>query len=533
MAIKESTQGQLACTIIPLNHSQALASAGEAGTKTVGSRDDQSVEKASEDQHETTFTSHIEALQLVLPLDHPNIASPEKVYATNNSLYIFHELYAGETLVEYMKRKKNKLLETEAALILHQIVSAVKYLHAHEIVHRNLKPENIILVSLAYGTRVLLTNFENARHLPLFGINETKVKQQYRNDLVSIDAISIAMLTGDINAWQRIGPNSSIPFSKELFFNALRCQSISEHAINFIFTLAPGKNAASSTAETAYDHKWFINEPMVNILNQLKQRLNKIHAYYKPPESHPIELLPGHSCDVSGYNISRNLRQKSVNADRARKSHDIPVTPHYRPFYRDLYQKSGIWPECVKGYKTSDELKSAMSQWSSDSETSAASQDENFERLKSTKSKKRRKLSKSLSTIPAYTSNQTLTFSPTSASCNNKISKASRRRSASLQRIRRSGESSQVLPIRPALVRSSSFIHVNDPREDEPTDSTNDNSNMLPPSRSQLSTLAASDYSPQLANTSRPRKRRRSSIYDIDEDEELVSSVPASNSQVK
>lgn len=72
---------------------------------------------------------------------------------------------AGD-LLSYLEFKGGKLYDTEAAVIVRQIVIAVDYLHCNNIVHRDLKPDNVLMTSLMSGCRVVLTDFGCARYVP-------------------------------------------------------------------------------------------------------------------------------------------------------------------------------------------------------------------------------------------------------------------------------------------------------------------------------------------------------------------------------
>lgn len=54
--------------------------------------------------------------------------------------YIVLELLKGGELLSRI-RKKNCFTETEASQIMHQLVSAIHFMHTHGVVHRDLKPE--------------------------------------------------------------------------------------------------------------------------------------------------------------------------------------------------------------------------------------------------------------------------------------------------------------------------------------------------------------------------------------------------------
>lgn len=79
--------------------------------------------------------------------------------------YIFQELVTAGDLFSYLEKKNGRLMEVEAAVIVRQIVIAVKFLHEKNIVHRDIKPDNILMTTLAVGCRVVLTDFGCARRI--------------------------------------------------------------------------------------------------------------------------------------------------------------------------------------------------------------------------------------------------------------------------------------------------------------------------------------------------------------------------------
>lgn len=83
-------------------------------------------------------------LTILKQLDHPNIVKVFEFYEDDDNIYIIEELCKGGELFDYIIQNK-KISEKLAAKIFQQILYAVNYCHKNNIVHRDVKPENILL----------------------------------------------------------------------------------------------------------------------------------------------------------------------------------------------------------------------------------------------------------------------------------------------------------------------------------------------------------------------------------------------------
>lgn len=61
--------------------------------------------------------------------------------------------------MSYIEHQGGKVHETNACAIVYQVLQAVKHLHNLNIVHRDIKSENILMSSPTVGARVILTDF--------------------------------------------------------------------------------------------------------------------------------------------------------------------------------------------------------------------------------------------------------------------------------------------------------------------------------------------------------------------------------------
>ena len=84
--------------------------------------------------------------QAVAMLSHPNIVAVYDVSRSSELEYIVMELIDGITLKQYMQKKGNKLNWREALHFITQIMKALCHAHSRGIIHRDIKPQNIMVL---------------------------------------------------------------------------------------------------------------------------------------------------------------------------------------------------------------------------------------------------------------------------------------------------------------------------------------------------------------------------------------------------
>ena len=81
-----------------------------------------------------------------LKLIHPNIVSVFDVFKADNQNCLVMELIEGVSLSDFIKsRPKRRLSISEAIPIIQDLLNALNYAHMHGIIHRDVKPSNVLL----------------------------------------------------------------------------------------------------------------------------------------------------------------------------------------------------------------------------------------------------------------------------------------------------------------------------------------------------------------------------------------------------
>ena len=147
--------------------------------------------------------------QAVAMLSHPNIVAVYDVSRSSELEYIVMELIDGITLKQYIRKKGNKLNWREALHFTTQIVKALGHAHSRGIIHRDIKPHNVMVlrdgsVKVAdFGiARVLSASHSTLTQEALGSVHYISPEQargssiDARSDLYSAGVVLYEMITG-------------------------------------------------------------------------------------------------------------------------------------------------------------------------------------------------------------------------------------------------------------------------------------------------------------------------------------------------
>lgn len=101
-------------------------------------------------------------IQAMASLKHPNAAELVDVHEDEKYVHLITPLYSGGDLLGHIVGQ-GKFKEAEARRVMRQVLGALAHAHARGVVHRDLKPDNIVFESEAAGSPVRVIDFGMAR----------------------------------------------------------------------------------------------------------------------------------------------------------------------------------------------------------------------------------------------------------------------------------------------------------------------------------------------------------------------------------
>ena len=211
-------------------------------------------------------------IRIMAQLDHPNILRLHEYFETADSIYLILELCTGGELLDVLQRQNDHhYTEHVACRLVHTMLSAVRYCHEHNIVHRDLKLENFLFINEEPEAELKLIDFGLSQHFAPLEVLHSPVGTAYyvapevleknydaKCDVWSIGVIAYMLLSGtppfngnDDAHTLRIVKTGMFTFHPQLF------DPVSEDAKDFISKCLTKNVSARLTAEAAQRHSWF------------------------------------------------------------------------------------------------------------------------------------------------------------------------------------------------------------------------------------------------------------------------------------
>uniref|UniRef100_A0A672P674 Serine/threonine-protein kinase 33 n=2 Tax=Sinocyclocheilus grahami TaxID=75366 RepID=A0A672P674_SINGR len=310
------------------------------------------IKKVNKEKAGTSGVKHLEReVSIMKQVKHEHIIHLEEVFETPKRMYLVTELCEGGDLKDLLQKNKH-FTEEETRHIIKSLSEAIVYLHKKDIVHRDLKLENILVKSFHHDNDVVnikITDFglsvqkggvgsENMLQAtcgtPIYMAPEVVNGHQYSQqcDLWSIGVIMFMLLCGEppfiSSSKERL---SEMIMKGELTFSGPVWHTISDAAKTVIRCLLKVDPAHRITANELLDNPWISGDTSTTVTRT--NVLEMMRQFRKAPE------------DEEGVEMSEGLRNLSLTSSQdkgsgRRTSQELSVTPAPPEDVRDISSSS-------------------------------------------------------------------------------------------------------------------------------------------------------------------------------------------------
>ncbi|CAA6656108.1 unnamed protein product [Spirodela intermedia] len=204
-------------------------------------------------------------IDILRNVSHPNIVRLHEAIETQEKIYLVLEYCTGGDLAAFITRH-GRVSEAVARHLMQQLASGLQVLRENNLIHRDLKPQNLLLSSNDESSVLKIGDFGFARYLmpqgladtlcgsPLYMAPEIIQNQKYdaKADLWSVGAILFQLVTGK--------PPFDGDTQFQLFQNILRSNELQFH-FNILCEMKCAYNAVERlTFEEFFNHKFMATE---------------------------------------------------------------------------------------------------------------------------------------------------------------------------------------------------------------------------------------------------------------------------------
>uniref|UniRef100_A0A673A7R5 non-specific serine/threonine protein kinase n=1 Tax=Sphaeramia orbicularis TaxID=375764 RepID=A0A673A7R5_9TELE len=259
-------------------------------------------------------------VQIMKMLDHPHIIKLYQVMETKNMLYLVTEYAKNGEIFDYLA-KHGRLSELEARRKFWQILSAVEYCHNRNIVHRDLKAENLLLdghMNIKIADFGFGNFFQPGEPLatwcgsPPYAAPEVFEGQQYEGPQLDIWSMGVVLYVLVCGALPFDGPTLPVLRQRVLegrfripYFMTEDC----EHLIRRMLVLDPSKRLSVAQIK---EHKWMaLDVPVQRPV--LYQQSASAEGEVGVGEYSEQVLRLMHSLGIDQHKTIESLQNKSYN----------------------------------------------------------------------------------------------------------------------------------------------------------------------------------------------------------------------------
>uniref|UniRef100_A0AC35TUZ9 Protein kinase C n=1 Tax=Rhabditophanes sp. KR3021 TaxID=114890 RepID=A0AC35TUZ9_9BILA len=235
---------------------------------------------------EAALRTEVEILQKV---KHPVVVGFQQMLETHDRIFVVMEKLQGDMLELILSSEKGRLTERLTQFLMYQILIAIQYLHSQNIVHADIKPENI-LHHAAYGDlpQVKLADFGFARIIsersfrrsvvgtPAYLAPEVLKNKGFNRsiDMWAVGVVAYVSLSGTFPFNEDEDINDQIQ-NAEFMYPPTPWREVSTEAIEFINNLLQVKMQKRLTVTKSLCHNWLQKYTLWSDLRVLEKEVGE------------------------------------------------------------------------------------------------------------------------------------------------------------------------------------------------------------------------------------------------------------------
>lgn len=248
----------------------------EAIDKSTGARRAIKIVHRTSNHKEREFVSR--EMSVLLTISHPNIVRTYDIFDERHRILVVMAFVSGGDLFEYVVQR-NAFNERSAKHAMWQVITGVAYLHDHNIVHRDIKLENV-LVAQTDPLRLQLTDFgfanfiDPASDAPARDLNSLVGTGSYMApevidgrghgtpvDIFASGVVMFRLLTGQM-PFRAISLRESyeLALAERADFASRAWQNVSTEARLLCRSMMSADPACRPAAKEILAHDWFVQD---------------------------------------------------------------------------------------------------------------------------------------------------------------------------------------------------------------------------------------------------------------------------------
>ncbi|XP_071354608.1 serine/threonine-protein kinase D1 isoform X1 [Trachinotus anak] len=248
-------------------------------------------------------------------LHHPGVVNLDCMFETPERVFVVMEKLHGDMLEMILSSEKGRLPERITKFLVTQILVALRHLHFKNIVHCDLKPENVLLASADSFPQVKLCDFGFARIIgeksfrrsvvgtPAYLAPEVLRNKGYNRslDMWSVGVIIYVSLSGTFPFNEDEDINDQIQ-NAAFMYPPHPWKKISQEAIDLINNLLQVKMRKRYSVDKTLSHPWLQDYQMWLDLRNLESRMNERYITHESDD-----LRWHHHAQLSGLDYPPHL----------------------------------------------------------------------------------------------------------------------------------------------------------------------------------------------------------------------------------